>query len=158
MSLCCGITSQLAQHAGRRPLLQWTIGVKSTSMRRSTPLSLPQPTRSARLTSFTLSFTPPGCLANSVDDDECEISHLAMPVGVAEDEDDEEDDSGGACRLRPCRLASRPHCWFGHSVKYSRTRSVTPAHAFWSTSWSSPVHFVRSVAEAASAEPEVNHQ
>ena len=90
-------------------------------MRRSTPLSLPQPTRSARLTSFTLSFTPPGCLANSVDDDECEISHLAMPVGVAEDEDDEEDDSGGARRLRPCRLASRPHCWFGHSVKYSRT-------------------------------------
>ena len=83
-----------------------------------------------------------------------------MPVGVAEDEDDEEDDSGGARRLRPCRLASRPHCWFGHSVKYSRTRSVTPAHALVHLlrSWSSPVHFVRSVAEAASAEPEVNHQ
>ena len=78
-------------------------------MRRSMPPSLPQPARSARLTSFTLSFTPPGCLANSVDDDECEISHLAMPVGVAEDEDDEEDNSGGARRLRPCRLASRPH-------------------------------------------------
>ena len=125
MSLCCGITSQLAQPAGRRPLLQWTIDVKSTSMRRSTPLSLPQPTRSARLTSFTLSFTdsPPGCLANSVDDDECEISHLAMPVGVAEDEDDEEDDSGGARRLRPCRLASRPHCWF---VRSTVTRPLRP--------------------------------
>ena len=110
------------------------LGMKSTSIRLSTCPSLPQPASSALLTSFTLSFTPPGCLANSVVDDECEISHLAMPVGVAEDEDDEEDDSGGARRLRPCMLASRPHCWFGHSVKYSRTRSVTPAHAL--------VHFV----------------
>ena len=85
-----------------------------------------------------------------------EISHLAMPVGVAEDEDDEEDDSGGARRLRPCRLASRPHCWFGHSVKYSRTERDpgTYIHAL--------VHFVVQSgplrSPGASAEPEVNHQ